>query len=185
MHRCDNQILPSVKDICQQREHNTNSTVERVHSPKTITLCDASALVTPSQGAMKVITDSGANDLLRPYRGSLKVSTHRGASQVIMMLLTVLKKELKNVKNWWRNRVSRPSPSSELLQRKGNRKFNIELCPDANQPYDIYDHVGFAPTSYTMNNQDTRVENLDTNLNGTPDTSPKVNGYAVPIVIQP
>ena len=33
VHRRDIQILPSVKHICQQREHNTNSAVEQVHYP--------------------------------------------------------------------------------------------------------------------------------------------------------
>ena len=47
--------------------------------------------------------------------------------------------------------------------RKELKKFDVELCPDANQPYDIYDHVGFVATSYTLNNQTTRLQNLDTN----------------------
>ena len=62
-------------------------------------------------------------------------------------------------------------------ERKEYNKFDVEICPDANQPYDIYDRVGFVPTSYTINNQNTRIDNCNSNLNGTLDTSPKVNWY--------
>ena len=58
-----------------------------------------------------------------------------------------------------------------------HKNFDVEPYPDANQPYDIHDRVGFVSTSYTANNRTTRLENSDVNLSGTPNTSPPVNGY--------
>ena len=67
--------------------------------------------------------------------------------------------------------ASMPTVQAVTAERKELKKFDVELCPDANQPYDIYDHVGFVPASYTMHNQNTRLEKLDASLSGTPDTS--------------
>ena len=48
--------------------------------------------------------------------------------------------------------ASVPPVRAVTAERKELKKFDVDLCPDANQPYDIYDHVGFVPTSYPTNN---------------------------------
>ena len=53
--------------------------------------------------------------------------------------------------------ASVPSVRAVTVERKELKKFDVQLCPGANQPYDIYDRVGFVPTSYTLNNQTTRL----------------------------
>ena len=66
---------------------------------------------------------------------------------------------------------------SVTTSRVALKNLDVELCPDTNPTYDIHDRVGFVSTNYTTNNRTTRLENLDTNLSDTPDTSLKVNRY--------
>ena len=73
--------------------------------------------------------------------------------------------------------ASVPTVRAVTVEGKELKKFDIELSPNVNQPYGIYDRIGFVTTSYTKNNQTTRLENLDADLSCTPDTSPKVNGH--------